>query len=173
MKSPSSGNNSLHSLVDPEEIQDLSNSILEVSSTVVSFSSPGSELQDKDQNISIEEIHSPEIQAVAEITRLSDAEVVRAREELDRKQLLLKSCNVKSLPDGGRKLMEQIRKLKETLEGAAVAPLEKRQMAVPASTQNSEQEEEELRKQLNMKKVSLLKKKNFVAFWILIYLYVT
>ena len=116
MKSPSSGNNSLHSLVDPEEIKDLSNSILEVSSTVVSFSSPGSELQDKDQDISIEEIHSPDIQTVAEITRLSDAEVVRAREELDRKQLLLKSCNVKSLPDGGRKLMEQIRKLKETLE---------------------------------------------------------
>ncbi len=137
--------------MDEDDIQDLSNSILEVSSTVASFSSPP---EDKARDDSIEEIpSSPEIETVAEVTQLSEAEVTRIRKELEQKQLLMKSCRLDQLPDGGRKIVERIRQLRETLEAAAKAP-PKRPVPASTSTRSSEQQEDELRKQLQMKKVS-------------------
>lgn len=127
-------------------IQDLSNSILEVSSTVVSFSSP--EVQDN----SIEEITSPsEISLPIPPVALSAAEVVRMREDLERKKLLMKSCRLESLPDGGAKLKEQIRLITEKLETAAKVP-DIRPAPIVSSASDSEVQEDELRKQLQMKK---------------------
>ncbi|KAI9558938.1 Transcription termition factor 2 [Daphnia sinensis] len=136
------------SLEEDEEIpiQDLSNSILEVSSTVVSFSSP--EVQDN----SIEEITTPsEISRPIPPVALSAAEVVRMREDLERKKLLMKSCRLESLPDGGAKLKEQIRLITEKLESAAIVP-DIRPAPIVPSASDSEVQEDELRKQLQMKK---------------------
>ena len=83
-------------LAEEVSIHDLSNSILEVSSTVPSFSSP--EVQEQDESIT--EIISPE-SARAPPAQLSAAEIMRLREDLDRQKLVLKSSNLKSLPDGG------------------------------------------------------------------------
>lgn len=141
---------SQHPPKSPEEdveipIQDLSNSILEVSSTEVSFSSP--EVQDQ----SIEEITSPsEISLPILPVTLSAAEVVRMREDLERKKLLMRSCRLESLPDGGAKLKDQICQLTEKLKSAA----EVRPAPIFTSVSDSEVQEDELRKQLQMKKVT-------------------
>lgn len=135
-------------------IQDLSNSILEVSSTVVSFSSP--EVQEKEQDQSITELSSPEITHTLPVVRLSAAEVTRLREDLERQKLLLKSSNLKSLPDGGDRLREKIRKLTEQLDIASKLGVNPPTHPVPASSvASSEVQEDELRKQLQMKKVVL------------------
>jgi hypothetical protein len=97
-------------LAEEVSIHDLSNSILEVSSTVPSFSSP--EVQEQDESIT--EIISPE-SARAPPAQLSAAEIMRLREDLDRQKLVLKSSNLKSLPDGGARI-KNVRKLTERLE---------------------------------------------------------
>jgi hypothetical protein len=89
-------------LAEEVSIHDLSNSILEVSSTVPSFSSP--EVQEQDESIT--EIISPEPARAPAVAQLSAAEIMRLREDLDRQKLLLKSSNLKSLPDGGARIKE-------------------------------------------------------------------
>ena len=135
-------------------IQDLSNSILEVSSTVVSFSSP-----EVEQDQSITEIISPEsARAPPAIPRLSAIEFGRLREDLDRQKLILKSSNLKSLPDGGARIREKIRTMTEQLETASklgVNPPERPAPVSLASSVSSEVQEDELRKKLQMKKVFL------------------
>lgn len=124
------------------------NSILEVSSTIVSFSSPARP-ENKDNDLSIEEIPSS-----PEIVPLSSQELERMRRDLDQKQLLLKSCRLESLPDGGLKLKQQISQLKETLDKAGKVPVEQRSAAsnlVRSSVHDLP--EDELRKQIQMKKV--------------------
>lgn len=142
---------------DDEIVED--QSILEVSSTVVSFSSPT--VYGKESNESIEEVaSSPETpRVVAIVNQPSPAELTRMRQDLEQKQLLMKSCRLESLPDGGAKLKEQIRQLKEKLQSAASAPLAR---TVPSHHSSSglsnEVQEDELRKQLQMKKVNTLLK---------------
>ena len=75
-----------------------------------SFSSP--EVQEQDESIT--EIISPE-SARAPPAQLSAAEIMRLREDLDRQKLVLKSSNLKSLPDGGARI-KNVRKLTERLE---------------------------------------------------------
>jgi hypothetical protein len=158
-------------LVEEEEvpIQDLSNSILEVSSTVVSFSSP--EVEGKEQDQSITELSSPEIARTLPV-RLSAAEMTRMREDLERQKLLLKSSNLKSLPDGGERLREKIRKLTEQLETANKLGVNPPMRPVPVSSvASSEVQEDELRKQIQMKKVIsqqfvfLKKNKDKFCYW--------
>lgn len=137
-----------------EVIEDTS--ILEVSSTIVSFSSPTSNEKEPDE--SIEEIaSSPETpRVIAVVNHLSPAELMRMRQDLEQKQLLMKSCRLESLPDGGAKLKAQIRQLKEKLQSAESAPSARTVPPHPSSSGlNNEVEEDELRKQLQMKKVNL------------------
>ena len=89
-------------LAEEVSIHDLSNSILEVSSTVPSFSS--TEVQEQDESIT--EIISPESALTPAVAQLSAAEIMRLREDLDRQKLLLKSSNLKSLSDGRARIKE-------------------------------------------------------------------
>ena len=89
-------------LAEEVSIHDLSNSILEVSSTVPSFSSP--EVQEQDESIT--EIISPESALTPAVAQLSAAEIMRLREDLDRQKLVLKSSNLKSLSDGRARIKE-------------------------------------------------------------------
>ena len=85
-----------------ERLDDLSNIILELSSTVPTFSSP--EVQEQDENIT--EIISPESALTPAVAQLSAAEIMRLREDLDRQKLVLKSSNLKSLSDGRARIKE-------------------------------------------------------------------
>ena len=76
-----------------------------------SFSS--SEVQEQDESIT--EIISPEPARAPAVAQLSAAEIMRLREDLDRQKLVLKSSNLKSLPDGGARI-KNVRKLTERLE---------------------------------------------------------
>lgn len=78
------------------------------------------------------------------------------REDLERKKLLMKSCRLESLPDGGAKLKEQIRLITEKLESAAKVP-DIRPAPIVSSASDSEVQEDELRKQLQMKKVTYIR----------------
>ena len=128
-----------------DEIDD--HSILEVSSTIASFSSPV--LESNNKNLSIEEIPSS-----PEIVSFSPQELDRMRRDLNQKELLLKSCRLESLPDGGLKLKQQILKLKESLDGAVKLSSGQPKVASNAIRSSSkEMTEEELRKQIQMKKV--------------------
>lgn len=144
-------------LAEEVSIQDLSNSILEVSSTVVSFSSP--EVQENEQDQSITEIVSPEsARAPPAVARLSEQEVMQLREALNRQKLILKSSNLKSLPDGGDRIREKIRVMTERLEAASKLGVNPPVRPVPVSSGSSvpsEVQEDELRKKLQMKKVVL------------------
>lgn len=99
---------------------------------------------------------SPESPSViAVINQPTGAELARLRQSLEQKQLLIKSCRLESLPDGGAKLKEQIRQLKEQLQSAGETSQFSRTAAnmSSGSTSDCELEEEKLRKQLQMKKV--------------------
>ena len=148
-------------LAEEVSIHDLSNSILEVSSTVPSFSSH--KVQEQDESIT--EIMSPE-SARAPPAQLSAAEIMRLREDLDRQKLVLKSSNLKSLPDGGARI-KNVRKLTERLEAASklrVYPSARSYSVSSASAVPTEVQEDELRKKLQMKKVLFYNDNIFVFF---------
>ena len=106
-------------------------------------------LESNNKNVSIEEIPSS-----PEIVSFSPQELDRMRRDLNQKELLLKSCRLESLPDGGLKLKQQILKLKESLDGGVKLSSGQPKVASNAIRSSSkEMTEEELRKQIQMKKV--------------------
>lgn len=74
------------------------------------------------------------------------------RKDLEQKELLLKSCRLDSLPDGGARLKESIKVLKHKLSSS-----ENNLTNSPArkpSSSTKEIDEDEFRKKIQMKKVS-------------------
>ena len=122
-----------------------------------SFSS--AEVQEQDESIT--EIISPEsVRAPPAVAQISAAEITRLREDLGRQKLVLKSSNLKSLPDGGARLKENVRMLTERLEAANKLKVYPPARSVPvssASAVSTEVQEDELRKKIQMKKVLFLK----------------
>lgn len=104
---------------------------------------------------SVEEIPSPpktsNTSGFATIAEISPVELSRLQQELQQKQLLIQSCRLESLPDGGAKLKQQIQELEEKLTSAKYAPS---QQGKAKQVINGEAQEDGLRKQLQMKKVA-------------------
>lgn len=108
-------------------------------------------------NISIQEVpSSPETPVVlAQVpVHPSPSEIIRIRKDLEQKELLLKSCRVESLPDRGARLMHSIRVLREKLASSEAAYANS--PARKPATSSRELDEDELRKKIQMKKVSFL-----------------
>ena len=142
------------------EIHDLSDSVVEVDQ--IDRFSP-SMLRTRIQDLSIQDITSPEDKK-GKTNTLNAIQVVRR--SLEQKQSLLKSIkNLNALPDGGTKLKQQVTELENKL-----LDLEKYQSSSPPSDSESnptvsdeqapkvpsvdkQEKEDQLRKQIQMKKV--------------------
>lgn len=144
------------------EIHDLSDSVVEVDQ--IDRFSP-SMLRTRIQDLSIQDITSPEDKK-GKTNTLNAIQVVRR--SLEQKQSLLKSIkNLNALPDGGTKLKQQVTELENKL-----LDLEKYQSSSPPSDSESnptvsdeqapkvpsvdkQEKEDQLRKQIQMKKWAL------------------
>lgn len=129
-------------------------SIQEINSGIDLFPSPVSHVA-RANNDSIQEIpSSPETPVV--IARVpaqpSPSEIIRLRKELEQKELVLKSCRLESLPDGGARLKQSIKALREKLSSSEVTMANSPARRPSASAR--ELDEDELRKKIQMKKVS-------------------
>lgn len=137
--------------------------------------------REKEADLSIQEIPSPparsvtpprpsaaSLASIAPVWRDTARYLSELRRSLDNKRSLLKTINMKSLPDGGQKIRDQIRDMEQALElaqrkfeasGAAKTAQPQPtvvNLAPPFQQARNSQKVEELRKKIQMKKVHFI-----------------